>query len=154
VDVRPARQICRIDFDHWSDHHELPVGTRRRDAVEQRNVEALVEHAEEAKPRVRDGALIGGIAIDLPRRREVGDVDAAGHRVNVLVAVLLRVIERLAAGEHHVRLAEQLMFERDQLLRRVLERRELVHAVVDGGQRLEVPGKLQSQRRVVPRDET
>ena len=78
----------------------------------QRDVEPLVEHAEESEPRPRQVALIGGIVGAVTGRGEMRDVDAARHRVDVVVLVLLGLVERLAAGEHHVGAPQQRLLER------------------------------------------
>ena len=49
------------DLDHRADHDERPVGRAFGDAVEQLDIEPLVDHAEEAKPRARQRSLVGRI---------------------------------------------------------------------------------------------
>ena len=49
----------------------------------QRDIHPLVDHAEEAEPRMRDRGLVGRIGRDPPRLREVRDVDAARERMDV-----------------------------------------------------------------------
>ena len=77
-------------------------GPRCGDAGEQREVHALVDHAEEAKARMRDGRLVRRIAARCAGLREVRDVDAARKRVDVGMAMPLGFVERLAAGEHQI----------------------------------------------------
>ena len=88
----------------------MPVGPHRRDLPDQIDVEALVNDAEEADARMRDGRLVGGIALGLPRAREVLDVDAARERIHLRVQVALRLVEALAACQHDIGALHQLGF--------------------------------------------
>ena len=58
--------------------------------------------------------------------------------------------QRVAAGEHDVGLGEQLSFALDQRGRCVLECDQLVHAVVDHGERTQSARQRQGHRRVEP----
>jgi hypothetical protein len=76
--------------------------------------------------------LVLGQCDAAPRLAEMGAVDAGGEGVDVVVAVLLRLVEAVAAGEDDVGIVEQLLLERSNSRRREAEIGELVHAVVDG----------------------
>jgi hypothetical protein len=49
--VVAARQNRGVDLHHRPDHDQLPVGSGLRHGVEQLDVEALVNHAEESETR-------------------------------------------------------------------------------------------------------
>ena len=73
--------------------------------------------------------------------------------MHVRVQVALGFVQARAAGEHE--LAPRLISARlalAQLARRALERRQLVHAVVDDGARLQLLQQRQRHRRVEPGD--
>ena len=70
------------------------------------------------------------------RRRVVVGVDGARQAEHVRVAAALGLVEARAAGEHQVGALQQRGLALAHLARRVLERRQLVHAVVDDGSRL------------------
>jgi hypothetical protein len=91
---------------------------------------------------VRDGA-VEGLA-------EVFRVDAAREAVGVGVTVFLGFVQARAAGEDQVGDVEQGRFALQQLLRRVLESGQFVHAVVDDQGRIEVLQQRQRHRGVEP----
>ena len=49
--------VGRVDLHDRADHHDLPLGMRLRQRLDQRRVEPLVDDAEEAEPRAGDVAL-------------------------------------------------------------------------------------------------
>ena len=65
------------------------------------------------------------------RLPKVGGVHAAGEAVHVGVAVLLGPVQARPAGEHHVGALEQLRPRAAAVAAGRLERRQLVHAVVN-----------------------
>ena len=144
------RQRARIDLHDRAEQHEMPVGPERRHLAHELDVEPLVDHAEEPDPRMRNAGLVGRIALRLPCAREVRDVHAARERVDLRMQVPLRLVEALAAGQHEIRALHQLRLALPQGGRRAGEGRELVHAVVDHGERLEMPCERQCHRCVVP----
>jgi hypothetical protein len=117
---------------------------------EQIEIHSLVDHAEETEPRTADRGLVVGHRVDGARLHEMTAVDARREGVNVRMPVLLRLVEAVAAGEDDVGRFEQLALELEQQRRGELEIGELVHAVVDGGHRLDLPREVQHHRRVVP----
>jgi hypothetical protein len=135
MNVRAARQAGRVNLDDRPDHHELPTGAQPRDRVEQRGVEPLVNHAEEAEARARDGGLVCGVCDAGARPREVRAVNARREGVDARVPVALGLVETLAAREDEVGAHEQLLLKTSEQRRRALEGRQLVHAIVDGRER-------------------
>jgi hypothetical protein len=79
-------------------------------------------------------------------------VDAAGKSVDPWVLRALRFVQAFTAGEDDICALEELDFTRLQLGCCPPERRELVHTVVHGKERLEVSGEFQRHGRVVPED--
>ncbi len=73
--------------------------------------------------------------------------------MDVAVQVLLGLVEAVAAGEHHVRQAQQLLLQPDQLGRGEAEVGQLVHAVIDGADGLQVTRERQHHRGIVPPDQ-
>jgi hypothetical protein len=147
------RQIGRVDLHDRPNHHDRPFGMgigNRRDHLQ---VHALVDHAVEAEARPRQRALIVRSCVHGTSPREMRTVDARRERVDVRMAVLLRLVEAVAAGEDHVGAVDQLLLERQQLGRREAEVGELVHAIIDGADGIDVPGEWQHHRGVVPTDE-
>jgi hypothetical protein len=69
---------------------------------------------------------------------EMGAVHAGGEAVDVGVQVLLRLIERAAAGEDHVGLLDQAALQLGKVGAGEAEGRKLVHAVIGDG----LPGDL------------
>jgi hypothetical protein len=72
--------------------------------------------------------------------------------MNALVTFPLRLVETSPAGEHVVGKGHQFLFVIDQLPRRVLERGQLVHAVVHDGRRRQVTAPAEHHRSVIPRN--
>ena len=147
MDVGVARQALRVDLDHRADHHDLPLRVAHGHGVDQLHVDALVDDAAVTQPRTRQLGLQRVVAGDLG---EVGGVDAARKAVHARVPVLLGPVQAGPAGEHQVRLLEQHVLALHQLARRVLEERQLVHAVVDDPARLQLGGQRHGHRRVEP----
>jgi len=154
VEISPARQRVGIDFHHRADDHELPIGSRLRDAADQVHIEAFVDHAGEADARPPDDGLIVRFGLLRPRFDKMRDIDAARKRMDVRVPGSLVFVQAHAAGEDDVRHSEQLLFERRQLRGCRFELRELVHAVVDHRRWYEMARKLDRHRRVIPAYET
>ena len=128
----------------------MEVGAHVGELADQREVEPLVDHAEEADPRVRDQGLVRRIGELLARGGEVRHVDARRERVDVVVAGALVLVQAVAAGEHDVRALEERPLAPDERRWRAVEQRQLVHAVVDDGARLHVVREGDRHRRVVP----
>ena len=61
VDVGSARKRRFVDLDHRADHHELPLRSERSKRADEVDVHALVDHAEEAEPRMGNGGLVIGL---------------------------------------------------------------------------------------------
>ena len=54
-----ARQVSRVDLGDRADHQKLPLGTLAGHAVEQRQIDALVDDAGEAEARPGFLGLVG-----------------------------------------------------------------------------------------------
>ena len=91
-------------------------------AVDQLEVQALVDHAVEAEARPRDRRLVFGSRSAAPGAREMGDVDAAGEGMDVRMQMALGLEQAHAAGEDEIRAREQRPLERGDLRRRAAER--------------------------------
>ena len=112
------RQLVLGDLDHRSDHHERPVRAHFGDLVEQFGIEALVDHAVEAEPRLRQIFLVGGIEQPRAGLGEMRAVDRRREAMDVVVTILLRLVQARPAGEDEVGLVDQLLLELEQLGRR------------------------------------
>ena len=125
---------------------------RGRDGGHEVAVEALVHDAEEAEARVRDARLVRRLGRAAARFRcaEMRRVHGRREQVGALVAVLLGAVQARAAGEDEVGAVEQLLLAAEKLGRRVVERRELVHAVVDHDAGVERAEQRQCERCVEP----
>jgi hypothetical protein len=108
----------------------VPVRSEIGERGEQVEIHALVDDAEVAEPRARDGGLVLRLRLRLACGCEVRRVDAAREEVDVSVALALRLPQALAAGEDEVGTLQQLRFQVGELGRRAGERRQRVHAVV------------------------
>jgi hypothetical protein len=107
---------------------------RRGDRVEHREVQALVEDAEEAEARVPEPGLILRLGHPLcggPGPGEVARVHAAGQAVHPGMPRALRLVEAHPAGEDEIGPAQERGLHAHQLRRRAEEQAQLVHAVVD-----------------------
>ena len=101
-------------------------------------VHPLVDDAEEAEPRVRNAGLILGFGRHGSRRGEVRDIDAARKREDPTMPLALRFVQTLAAREDEIGAVQQLFLVFEKFRRRILERRQLVHAVEHDGARRQV----------------
>ncbi len=151
MDVRPLRQRRRVDLHDRADQHDVPVGSASASARDEVRVEALVDDAEEAETRRRRCAACAGCGV-ADAGREVGGVDAAREAVHGRMQVALRAIQARPAGEDEVGPLQQRVLALRELSRRMEERGQLVHAVVDDRAGLEVAEQRQRHRRVEPRD--
>src|SRR5687768_9707100 len=97
MNVGTTRQRSRVDLHDGPDQHEVPVGTRRGDTVDELDVEALVDDAEEADPRAGNVTLVLRLDRRAPRFREVRNVDAARECMHVEMLLALGLVEGLAA---------------------------------------------------------
>jgi hypothetical protein len=70
----------------------MPVGAQVGDCREQLNVHALVDHAEETEPRMRNCSLIGQIVHLAARGCEMRGIHAARKHVHARVLLALRLI--------------------------------------------------------------
>ncbi len=138
----------RIDLHDRADHHELDVGARARDPVEERDVEPLVDHAEEAD----DDAVGDERGPSAAPAAEVIGVDAARERVHVRVPCPLRFVQALSAGEDEVGAREELLLLPREHWGSARELGELVHAVVDDEARIEPRGESERHRGVEPNE--
>ena len=117
--------------------HDLPlrVGLGHRVAAAV-GVEALVDDAEEAQARVRQRRLLGGFgSAGRGGLREMRRVHAAGKAVHVRVAVLLRPYRLGPPVNTTSALVSSALSRCSNCGGAILERRQLVHAVVDDGPR-------------------
>ena len=131
VDVRRARQVRVGDLGHGAQHHDLPVGMRRRHVADQVEVQPLVDHPVIAEARVRDRGLVGGVGLRHARLREVAGIDAGRKGVDVVVLDALCLVKAVAAGEDDIGGGEQVGLVPAQAFGGKAERRQFVHAVVD-----------------------
>src|SRR4051794_36085132 len=102
MDVCGAWQLVLGDLYDRADHDEVPFGPRLCDFRDQLEVDALVDDAVIADPRIPDRDLVrrlGDIAAGLA---EVGTVDAAREQEGALVSVALCLEQAAAAGEDDV----------------------------------------------------
>ncbi|HWO17468.1 MAG TPA: hypothetical protein VNO30_01790, partial [Kofleriaceae bacterium] len=79
-------------------------------------------------------------------------IDGARQAQHVRVQGPLRFVEARSAGQHEVRDLQQRGLALAHLARRIRERRQLVHAVVDDRARAELAQHRQRHRRVEPDD--
>src|SRR6185369_2600133 len=105
---------------------------------------------KKSETRMRNIFLVRRFGNHFARLHEVMSIDAAWKRKDRVVLIALRLIQSLAAGENEIRELEQFAFTHRQTLRRVFEGRELVHAVVHDGERMQMPREIKGHRRVVP----
>jgi len=151
VNVAAPGQRVLANLDHRADHDELPLGMRIGQGGNQVQVDALVDHAAVAQPGMRQAGLRPVVACIVWReRRKVCSIDAARKAVHVAVALALGAVQAGAAGQHQVSHLVERVFTLDQLARRMQERRQLVHAVVDDGARRQPAGQWQRHGRVEP----
>ena len=152
MNVLPLRQAGRIDLDDRAHQHDLPVrigiGQRRH----QRGVEALVDHAVVAQPRPADLALRRVAVVAVQRLLEVHGVDAAGETMRIRMALALGLEQAGAACKDQVGPRQQGRFTLQQLLGRMLERGQLVHAIVDHQAGVQGRQQRQRHRRIKPDD--
>src|SRR4051794_17691658 len=66
------------------------------------------------------------------------------------MAMSLRLVQAMAAGEDQIRATKELLLIVEELPRRKGERGELIHAIEDRSDRLEMPAERHGHRRVVP----
>jgi len=147
VDVRVARQAVGVDLDHGADHHDLPLRVCGGHRIDQVHVDPLIDDAAVAQPGARQLGLQRVVTLDLG---EMLVVHAAGKAVDAAVAVLLGPVEAGPTGEHQVGILEQRVLALHQLSRRVLEQRQLVHAVVDDAARIQAGSQRDGHGRVEP----
>src|SRR5215212_9407234 len=102
MNIRAARQMCRIDFHARAQNDELPFGTGGRHCIEQLEIHPLVDRPEEPEPRVGDGGLIRWVGLAFSRGAEMRHVDAARKCVDMTMALALRLVQALAAGKYQV----------------------------------------------------
>ena len=150
VNVRPLRNGRAVELGNGPDQYELPVGPLLGDRVEERQVHALVNHAGIADPRPGDAGLISGFLRMGACLPEVRDVDAAGTAMDTRMPAPLRVVQASPAGEDDIGAPEQLPLPREDVRRRELEGRELVHAVEDNRHGLEISSKRKCHGREIP----
>ena len=105
MDVVSPRQRGGVDLDYGPQHHQVPVRPRFRDAVDQREIHAFVDHAEESEPRVRNTPLVIWLNDESARLGEVLHINAAGKGMDIGMRVALRFVKRLPASEYDVRVA-------------------------------------------------
>ena len=66
------------------------------------------------------------------------------------MGVAFGLVQRLTTGEHEIRTAQQVGFLDLERRRRVGERAQFIHAVVDDSLRLQVVGEPHRHGRVIP----
>ena len=138
VEVGAARQRGLVDLHDRADHDDLPCRVGVGDAGDEVEVEALVDDAEEAEARRGDAALqrLGARHRRAHRRSRAAPSSARastalGRQRTFGLAVALGLVEARPAGDDEVGALQQRGLALAHLARRVLERGELVHAVVD-----------------------
>ena len=130
------------------------MGLGEREGVQQRHVDAFVDDPRVTDARVRDGGLVLGIRLGAAGGAEVIGVDAAREAVRVAVVLSLQLVEPSAAGEQQVRPCDQARLLAQQAIGGAPEARQVVHAVVDHGRRVDVGRPRQRHRGVVPQHGT
>ena len=99
------------DLHHRADHHQLPLGAGVGHRSDQFEIDPLVDHAIKAEPRPSDPGLVGRVGEHGAGGAEMLAIDRRGKRMDVAVPLLLRFVERIAAGEDHIRSPEQFGLE-------------------------------------------
>ena len=116
------------------------------------DVHPLVDDSYKADPRMRDPSHVGRIIRHRRRPVKMGNVDARGKGINRRVRLPLCLIQALATGENKIGRFQQLCLALCQFRRCVLERGQLVHAIVNNRDRLQMAAPFKHHRRVVPRE--
>src|SRR4051794_28101573 len=102
MDICGAWQLVLRDLYHRADHHQVPFGPRLCDFRDQLEVDALVDDAVIADPRMPDRDLVRGLGDIAARLAEVGTVYAARKQEGALVSVALCLEQAAAPGEDDV----------------------------------------------------
>src|SRR5690242_3028061 len=103
MEVRRLRQRAGVDLRQRSDHAKLPLGPPSCDFAEQREVEPLVEHAEETQPRPGEWPDLGMRVRRIACAREVHAVHAARKQMYAGMPGAAGIAEARPAREHDVR---------------------------------------------------
>ena len=124
-----------------------------RDLVEQVGVEALVDHAVEAQPRPRQVFLVGGIERRARALAKCARSTDDGKQWTFVVAVLLRLEQARAAGEHDVGAGRSAPARTEQLAGANLnfESSSIASKTVTSG--LICAREGQHHRRIIPGDQ-
>jgi hypothetical protein len=113
-------------------------------------VHALVDDAEEADAGEGDARLVRRVGAAGAGLAEMGRVHAAGKGEDLRVAAPLGLVQAVAAGEHEVGTLEQAVLVLAKPGRRVMEVRQLVHAVVNANVRRYVIAERERHGGVIP----
>ena len=119
---------------------------------DQRQIHPFVDDAAEAEPGVGDAGLVRRLGEGGAGGREMCGVDGGRERRDGRVAMALGFVQAVAAGEHHIRTADQFGFPRHQQRIGMGEGGKLVHAVIDTLPGAQMIREAQHHRRVVPQD--
>src|SRR5262249_15200509 len=142
----------RIDLRDRPEEDEVVARSQRRQRFEQREIHSLVDHAEEADARTRNGRLIDRLGKRASCLLEVLGIDAARERVDARMVAALCFEEAVPAREDDVRLAEQLALSSLHETRGAMKPRQLVHAVVDDAAGTSARRMCDRHRRVEPEE--
>jgi hypothetical protein len=124
-------------------------GTLAGQAVEQREIDALVDHAEEAESRMRH---VGPWIEPTRGRARNAPTPRAWQAHHVAMTIRSRPIQAASAREHEIRALEQGSLALLQLPRCVAQCAQFIHAVIDDRVRVHVCDERQRHRRVQPGD--
>src|SRR2546421_5961769 len=150
MNVFMARQDSWIDLHYWSNHHKLPLAPCPGDAVQQLNIEALINHTKETQTRMRNARLVGRIGYTRACFRKVFTINAAGKCVYRAVLRSFCFIQTLPAGKDQIGAFKELFFTFLQRCGRTFERRKFIHAIVNCSECLKMLCEGEGHGRVVP----
>ena len=153
MDIGQLWQTFLIDFDDRSQHDQLPLRFPPGDLADQFQIHSFIDNTEKSQPGMGNVDLVGRVSLSFACLFEVRCIDAAWKKVYIVVAISLAFIQCLPTCEDQVCASNQLLLQILQFGRGTLEQGKLVHAVVYGESRFEMPGKAQGHRRVIPQNE-
>ena len=100
--------------------------------MQQFAIEPLVDHTEEADPRLGNVGLVYPAPASAPRaRRKMRDVDAAGERMDVAMQSAFGLVQAPAARQDQIRAPAAARVPWPAVPWGASESAQLVHAVVD-----------------------
>ena len=150
VHVRPVWQIPGGHADEPTGEDELHVGARRRELIDEPEVDAIVDGPEKPDARLSRQEVAELAARARRGLREVPRVDAARERIRRHVPRALRLEQRRAGGEDEIRAGEKVGFVPGLFGPGARARSMIGDAVVDQQRRIEITRGAHGRRRVDP----